>query len=330
MRHAATWEMAQRALLDGVPVVLVTVAEIKGSAPREAGACMCVSANTQAGTIGGGTLEYKAIATARELLLSKTRWIHQQLGLGPALGQCCGGRVELIIERLEEKDLLWLEQCLAKEQAGTLVSNYKVGSREKSVLASRSVQACFRSHRDTLDHTEQWQLEQPTHPGQFHLLLFGAGHLGKAIVPLLATLPCSVRWIDARENTFSTDEYKNIQNEWLEAPTLALRDAPAGSLALVMTHNHALDFEITTAALAHANIAWVGLIGSDSKRRQLERQLHKQQNPLSTDRLECPIGQRHADLRDPAELAIVLTAALLTARTASNSQTLREATTCLK
>ena len=315
--------MAQQSLLDGVPVVLVTVAAIKGSAPREAGACMCVSANTQAGTIGGGTLEFQAIDAARELLLSDAPWVHQQLGLGPALGQCCGGRVELILERLEEKDLHWLEPSLAKEQTGTLLSIYKLGSREKSLMPGCTRQARFKTNRNALEQEEQeeqLQLEQPSHPGYFHLLLFGAGHLGKAIVPLLATLPCSVHWIDSREGNLVTGVDKNIQSEWLEVPTLALRDAPIGSLALVMTHNHALDFEITAAALANANIAWVGLIGSNSKRRQLDRHLQKQATPLPTNRLQCPIGQRHADLRDPAELAIVLTSALLSARNAINSQ----------
>lgn len=309
MRHAAAWQLAQQALQDQTPAALITVAAVKGSAPREAGACMCVTAKQTAGTIGGGTLEYKAIASARELLLGDAIWLHQQLGLGPALGQCCGGRVELLLECLDSDDLPWLTQSTSASTDTQLHSSYQTGSRHKALCA----QTTDNVHFEEMDK-HHLQLTQPLHPGHFHLLLFGAGHLGQALAPLLGTLPCTVHWIDSREDALPNANSERIHSEWLEAPTMALRDAPPKSMALVMTHNHALDFDITAAALGNKNITWVGMIGSSSKRRQFERHLQKQTTTTSTERLACPIGTSNADLRDPAELAITLAAALLEAR----------------
>lgn len=309
MRHAVAWQLAQQSLHDQTPAVLITVAAVKGSAPREAGACMCVTAEQTAGTIGGGTLEYKAIASARELLFGDATWLHQQLGLGPALGQCCGGRVELLLERLDNDDLPWLAQSSSASADTQLRSTYQTGSRHKTLCA----QAADGVHFEEMDKC-QLLLTQPLHPGHFHLLLFGAGHLGQALAPLLATLPCTVHWIDSREDVLPNSSTECLQSEWLETPTMALHDAPVGSMALVMTHNHALDFDITAAALSNKNIAWVGMIGSRSKRRQFDRHLSKRAHATSTARLACPIGESNADLRDPAELAIALAAALLQAR----------------
>jgi len=270
---------------------------------------MCITANNTAGTIGGGTLEFKAIASARELLIEGSPWLHQQLGLGPALGQCCGGRVELIIETLNEEDLAWIEHCLDAKPVSHLQSTLTPGSRAKIIT-----ERCSDSVRFSHSEANSLQLTQPIQPGHFHLMLFGAGHLGQALVPLLRTLPCTVHWIDTRAELLPKPANDNIQSEWLETPTLALQDAPVGSLALVMTHNHALDYEITAAALNNKNIAWVGMIASQSKRRQLERYLKRRNIDASDERLESPIGVSHSELRDPAELAIGFAASLLEAR----------------
>lgn len=317
MRHAPVWQLALAALNSGRPVALVTVAAIKGSAPREPGACMCVTNGEIAGTIGGGTLEFRAIESARELLQEQTEWLHQQLGLGPALGQCCGGRVELLIEQLNQQDMRWLKQCLENRQDQLLVSRYDPTGRHKQLQVSTGYPHTVHFSSPMEGHC---RLEQASQPGQFHLLLFGAGHLGRALVPLLSTLPCSVHWIDSREDTLPTESKPKLRTEWLETPTLALQSAPLGSMVLVMTHQHSLDFEITSAALANPHISWVGMIGSPSKRKQFERYLKRCPNSPASTRLACPIGNRNSELRDPAELAIELSAALLHART--NCQTL--------
>ena len=105
-----------------VSLVRVTVAALRGSAPREAGASMLVDAVGTVGTIGGGRLEWHAVALARELLRDPRAAPVRvaDLILGPELGQCCGGRVELWLEmRLpdEHARTAILEQMLAKQSA---------------------------------------------------------------------------------------------------------------------------------------------------------------------------------------------------------------------
>lgn len=309
MRHAAAWRLARASLERGAPVALVTVAAVKGSAPREPGACLCVGLDGQAGSIGGGTLEYQAVDSARELLRNAKPWLHQQLGLGPALGQCCGGRVELLIERLDAADLDWLRASESAPPGTELLSHCSAGQRRKSLQLA----ADDTVHFDAAS-PQQLTLRQPLRPGHFELLLFGAGHLGQALVPLLANLPCTLHWFDAREADAEAASRSGARCEWLETPTLALQQATDGSLALVMTHSHALDFEISAAALACERIAWVGMIGSASKRQRFERELRRRGEAAPLDRLACPIGQRNSALRDPAELALVLAAELLQAR----------------
>ncbi|MGB0865950.1 MAG: XdhC family protein, partial [Granulosicoccaceae bacterium] len=194
-------------------------------------------------------------------------------------------------------------------QDSLLVSHYYENTRSKTLRENVPTSTKFGSCSK-----HQLQLTQALHPGQFNLLLFGAGHLGQALVPLLSSLPCKLQWFDSREQVAASASAPHAPCEWLESPSIALTDAPTASLVLVMTHNHALDFEITAAALRNKHIAWVGMIGSEHKRKQFERSLRRSAKVLDTKRLACPIGQRHTDLRDPAELALVLATELLYAR----------------
>ncbi len=139
----------------GVPAVLVTVAEAKGSTPREAGAAMLVTAERSFGTIGGGRLEWEGIAHARSLLASGGRESRVELPLGPAVGQCCGGHVRLHLRR--------------------------AGTAEQIELAAAEAAA---------------EAALPL------VLLFGAGHVGRALAAALAPLPLRLRWIDGRADEF--------------------------------------------------------------------------------------------------------------------------------
>ena len=82
-----------------IPCVLITVTQVKGSTPREAGTKMLVTADDQFGTIGGGNLEFQAIDKARELLSTFIGNVHSEdYALGPSLAQCCGGSVSVLLE----------------------------------------------------------------------------------------------------------------------------------------------------------------------------------------------------------------------------------------
>ncbi|MFQ5784142.1 MAG: xanthine dehydrogenase accessory protein XdhC [Alphaproteobacteria bacterium] len=231
--------------------VLVTVIETEGSTPREPGAKMTVSAATTHGTIGGGHLEFKATALARELIENGgAAPLIRRFALGPSLGQCCGGGATLLFE--------------------------------------------------------------PIRPPGFALYLFGAGHVGRALVRVFADAPCCITWIDSREDSFPAELPDNVVAEFSEAPECDVADAPAGSDFLVMTHSHAVDLRICQAVLERGDFHYLGLIGSRTKRRKFERRLRQRgiDEPLLA-RLTCPIGISGIPGKRPSEIAIATAAELL-------------------
>src|SRR4051794_30947429 len=99
---------------DGHHAVLVRIATVRGSTPRESGAAMVVSADSIAGTIGGGHLEFHAIDVARAMLEQGSASRTMDLELGPLMGQCCGGSLSLSFEPV---DAPLAEQLISRERA---------------------------------------------------------------------------------------------------------------------------------------------------------------------------------------------------------------------
>jgi xanthine dehydrogenase accessory factor len=146
-----------------------------------------------------------------------------------------------------------------------------------------------------------------------HLILFGAGHVGAAIVRLLGDLPCRVTWVDEREDMFPDSVPANVHIEATDTPDAVVASAPAGSSFLVMTHSHALDQRLCEAILARPDAGWFGLIGSVTKRRQFEHRLRAR--GLASDRIDamvCPIGVPGVTGKQPAVIAVAVVAQLLT------------------
>ena len=257
-----------RLLLQGAePAVLVSVAEVKGSAPREAGTHMIVTAERSHGTIGGGSLEWEAILRARALLGGGDASATMQLPLGPELGQCCGGFVSLRLQRADRALCAELEAIEARE-------------REKLPL----------------------------------VLLFGAGHVGKALASALAPLPLRVRWIDSRADAFPDPAIAVSEVVVSERLLDEVEAAPAGAAFLVLTHSHALDSMVCAAALQRGDFAYLGLIGSRTKRAQFERAFRDLGLPQEEiDRLVCPIGGGRIRDKRPAVIAALVAAELLEA-----------------
>jgi xanthine dehydrogenase accessory factor len=139
-----------------------------------------------------------------------------------------------------------------------------------------------------------------------HLMLFGAGHVGAAIVRALGELPCRVTWVDEREDLFPALLPHNVAVEALAA------SAPPGTSFLVMTHSHALDQRLAEAILKRENADWFGLIGSATKRAQFERRLRER--GIRQERLDamvCPIGIPGIESKLPAVIAVAVAAQLL-------------------
>jgi xanthine dehydrogenase accessory factor len=248
---------------------MVTVARVEGSSPREEGACMIVTPEGFHGTIGGGTLEWKAMAVAQKAFGRPAGTSSTQYSLGPDLGQCCGGRVALLTEIFDASSLARLVAMAEREEKGAF------------------------------DHRRK-------------LYLFGAGHVGRALVMALAPLPFAVRWIDPRPNAFPRFAPENVTLLSPEMPERVLGDAPEGSLVFAMSHSHALDLRITDAALRNSNIAHAGLIGSATKRARFEKRLREAGvDETRIQGLICPIGIGGIASKEPAAIAVATAAQCL-------------------
>ncbi|HZX28705.1 MAG TPA: xanthine dehydrogenase accessory protein XdhC, partial [Telluria sp.] len=149
-------------------------------------------------------------------------------------------------------------------------------------------------------------------PPRAHLVLFGAGHVGAALVRALGPLPCTVTWVDEREAQFPPDVPSNVAIEATDTPQAAVADAPRGAAFLVMTHSHALDQRLTEAILARADVGWFGLIGSKTKRKQFEHRLRARGvDEARLAAMACPIGMPGISSKLPAVIAASVAAQLL-------------------
>ncbi len=241
------------------PAALVTLIEAKGSTPREAGACMLVTARGLHGTIGGGRMEWDALQAARSMLAAGGAAEVMELPLGPELGQCCGGFVRVRIAPADVTSLAELDEREAAERA-----------------------------------------ELPL------VMLFGAGHVGRALAPALAPLPFRVRWLDGRPGQFEEIAAEGVEIVLTERPLSEIAAAPPGAFYVVMSHSHALDFEICAAVLQRGDFAYLGLIGSRSKRMSFLKGFRELGVPeAAIARLVCPIGGTLKDKRPPVIAALV-------------------------
>ena len=163
----------------------------------------------------------------------------------------------------------------------------------------------------------QWVEPVAVHAHDFHLVLFGAGHVGRAVVKVLSELSCEITWVDSREDEFPKDIPTNVKCVCTDGPECEIDAANAGSYFLVMTHSHALDQTLAERILRRADFAYFGLIGSLTKRRQFERRL--QDRGISAAQLagmSCPIGAVGIYGKEPATIAIAVAAEILQRRRA--------------
>ena len=270
-----------RALAAHGPVARVVVAEARGSVPRGAGTEMLVWADGFAGTIGGGALEWRALAMAREVLASGTAKV-QRMPLGPSLGQCCGGAVTLAVERLEAvPDLPW----------------------------TRRLEGAKPCPPGTFAFRDGWMRETEEAPSRI-LWIWGAGHVGAALVRVLAALPeVSITWVDTTEARFP-DVPDGVTKLVAADPARAMAHAPEAAEHLILTYSHDIDLALCHAALTRG-FASCGLIGSATKWARFRSRLASLGHaPEAIDRIACPIGDPALG-KHPQAIAIGVAAALL-------------------
>ncbi|MEM6463899.1 MAG: xanthine dehydrogenase accessory protein XdhC [Pseudomonadota bacterium] len=247
------------------PVVSVTVTEAKGSTPRETGAWMAVSESSFFGTIGGGQLEMMAINAARQLIETGNASDEMNVPLGPEIGQCCGGRVVLALDRLDE------------EAIGAL--------------------------------SGQVQDEDRRQP---QVYVFGAGHVGKALTQSLSPLPLRTILVETRQAELDATSAE-VEKQLSAMPESLIAQAAPHSVFVVLTHDHALDFLIVQQALVRGDAAYVGMIGSKTKRAAF-LSWHKDNggDPAEAERLICPIGGRRVSDKRPEVIAALVAAEIIT------------------
>ncbi len=149
------------------------------------------------------------------------------------------------------------------------------------------------------------------------LYLFGAGHVGKAIVPRLAGLPFDVTWVDSRDGMFPDLLPTNVRAVRSQDPVEQVRRARSDAAYLVMTHSHALDYDICRAILTRGDFCFAGLIGSHTKAARFAHRMAREGMPAERiGRLVCPIGIAGIDSKLPEAIAIGVAAQLLRLREA--------------
>jgi xanthine dehydrogenase accessory factor len=150
-----------------------------------------------------------------------------------------------------------------------------------------------------------------------HIVLFGAGHVGHALVKLLGMLPCVVQWVDARDDLFPDEVPGNIQIEATDTPDVIVDSAPAGAYFLVMTHDHSLDFSLALRIMRRNDFAYFGMIGSQTKRVKFERRLiERGVEPERLAEMTCPIGVEGIADKAPGSIAVAVCAQLMQVRSA--------------
>ena len=323
-------------------VVRVVVASTRGSVPREPGASLIVSRNGQSGTIGGGHLEYQAIAIARAMLDASDAEPARvdRFVLGATLGQCCGGVVELAFDRYEAGDRVLVREALdARADGGAVVLVSAVsGSGQPrrrvhrpsihdcectelakgAALAPAIAAALVANHGDIRARLvsdaasgTSWLVER-IDEARTALWIFGAGHVGSALVRVIADLPFAITWIDSRDDAFAAPLPPNVTAVASGDPVADVKDAPTGSHFLVLTHSHDLDLELCRAILARNDVASLGLIGSASKAMRFRHRLAQGGTPQERiDAMRCPIGIAGIGDKRPAAIALAVAAELM-------------------
>ncbi|MFK3840450.1 xanthine dehydrogenase accessory protein XdhC [Serratia sp. NPDC087055] len=230
----------------GEPCILVTLVDELGSTPRNRGTKMLVTAERAVNTIGGGHLEFQALAIARDMLKQGVATLRlERFPLAARLGQCCGGTTNVLFEPL-------------------------ISPRPQ-------------------------------------IALFGAGHVGRALVTILATLPCRVHWVDGRAAEFPALIPAGVQQQICEDPLEMVDAMPAGSYFIVMTHDHALDLALAERILRRGDAGYFGLIGSLTKRKRFEYKLGQRGISEQTIAgMRCPLGLPDVKGKLPAEIAVAV------------------------
>ena len=284
-------------------VTRVVICAHQGSSPREAGTAMLVWAGGQEGTIGGGALEFEAAAEARRMLPGAPATV-QKIALGPSLGQCCGGALTLGFEVFDAKALTTIPQT-------GLYTRPLARDAAEAPLALRRAEKTARGEGVGVTRYLQGWLSEPVAPKPRDLWIWGAGHVGRALVHTLTPLPgLALTWIDTDRARFPETIPDSVTPCIAANPATLVAEAPATAEHLILTFSHALDLDLCHRLLDHG-FQTCGLIGSASKWARFQSRLKALGHaPQDIARIRCPIGDPALG-KHPQAIAISVAAELL-------------------
>ena len=275
--------------------VRVVVAAVEGSGPREVGTAMLVWRGGQSGTIGGGALEWQAVLRARSLLVSGGARIDRE-ALGPALDQCCGGAVTLVTEVYDAvPEGAVVARALDGSAMPLAVSRMLAAARGQGVMPAPQL-------------IHGWMVEPVSGPRR-QVWVWGAGHVGRALVAVLSPLPeIALTWVDIAAERFP--EASGVRVLPVPDPADAVALASPEAEHLIVTFSHALDLELCHRLLRHG-FASCGLIGSATKWARFRSRLRALgHDEARISRITCPIGQPALG-KHPQSIAIGVAAEVL-------------------
>ncbi|HAV07919.1 MAG TPA: xanthine dehydrogenase accessory protein XdhC [Rhodobacteraceae bacterium] len=268
-------------------VIRIALAEVHGSAPREVGASMLVWSDGQSGTIGGGALEHEAIAAARRI--TAPTLINR--ALGPDLGQCCGGRVTLVLEPFTASSLAAIPETGSFTRPIAPAGPIALAPPDHPhALAQARATRRAQAMRGGTALKDGWFTEPLFHP-KHSLWIWGAGHVGRALVTTLTPLPdLAITWIDTDATRFPDTPPPEVSRLWASDPARLATHAPTDAHHLILTYSHAIDLALCDALLRRG-AASIGLIGSATKWARFRTRLSAMgHSPATLSRITCPIG----------------------------------------
>ena len=323
--------------------VLINTIQAQGSSPRDIGTRMLVTTDQCVGTIGGGHLEYQAIQMARDMLGSNASELRiERFALGARLGQCCGGSVSLAFHVVTPDSLGWIntlrsanhngmkailltpsaQSSMPKAQKLVITADETWGHWPDQEMQNIAVQNARKMLNDPSEHQAVWQdkvLYESSSANKLHIAIFGAGHVGKALVHTLSALPCQLVWVDSRAGEYPNEIPKNVTKIVTDYPEDEVADLPTNTHVVIMTHSHALDQKLCEVSLKQDNLGSCSLIGSQTKRALFERRLkNKGVSSQELESLICPIGVQGIDSKHPTAIAIAVAAQILMIAQQSN------------
>jgi xanthine dehydrogenase accessory factor len=261
--------------------VLVSVDSVQGSGPREVGAWMAVFPQTLVNTIGGGHLEFQAITEARALM---ARPVSEN------------------------------SASTATHEDNTLTTRYALGP-----ALGQCCGGVVYLKFERISAADVPALKQRLLASGQPLALFGGGHVGRALVNVLSTLPYNVQWVDSRDEIFPAHLPPNVVCEHSDPVHAAVADLPSGAAVLIMSFSHAEDLDVVAACLkrqrARGDLKFVGLIGSKTKWATFQHRLEaKGFTAAELAFITCPIGVSGITGKEPEVIAVSVAAQLLQGR----------------